>query len=143
MSEQPSSGFEEPRQGYQFEPRWLVVSEVLALHARQIARFGGPVELRNAGALESALDRPRNKWSFGERDLSVIASAYAYGIARNHPFVDANKRTAFHTAITFLRANGVRFKPTQSEAATMTLALASGAVGEEGYGRWIKDRWPS
>jgi death on curing protein len=136
-------GLDEPRRGFLFEPRWLLVSEVLALHARQIQRFGGPTETRDLAVPESALDRQRNKWSFGERDLAVLAGAYAFGIPRNHPFVDGNKRAAFHTAVTFLRVNEVRFKPPMSEATARTLALAAGTIGESDFVAWVRDRWPA
>jgi death-on-curing protein len=126
-----------------FGPIWLTVAEVKALHERQIARFGGPVGIRDVGALESALGRARNKWEYEGADLALLAAAHAFGIARNHPFVDGNKRAAFVAMMLFLRKNGVRFAPPQAEATKIVLALAAGEVSEESLARWIRDRWPA
>jgi death-on-curing protein len=126
-----------------FGPAWVTVAEVKALHERQIARFGGPAGLRDAGALESAIGRARNRWDYEGADTALLAAAYAFGIARNHPFVDGNRRAAFVTMMLFLRKNGVRFAPPQAEATTIVLGLASGAVSEDSFARWIRDRWPS
>lgn len=121
------------------EPRWLTLEEILVAHERQLARFGGPAGLRDLGALESALDRPRNKLAYGETELASLAAAYAYGIARNHPFVDGNKRAAFIAMMVFLRLNGVRFAPSPAEATSAILGLAAGEISEEGLTRWIRD----
>lgn len=126
-----------------FGPIWLTVAEVKALHERQIARFGGPAGIRDLGALESALGRARNKWEYEGADLALLAAAHAFGIARNHPFVDGNKRAAFVAMMLFLRRNGVRFAPPQAEVTTIVLALAAGEVSEESLARWIRDRWPA
>lgn len=126
-----------------FGPIWLTVAEVKALHERQIARFGGPAGIRDLGALESALGRARNKWEYEGADLALLAAAHAFGIARNHPFVDGNKRAAFVAMMLFLRKNGVRFAPPPAEATTIVLALAAGEVSEESLARWIRDRWPA
>lgn len=123
-------------------PSWVTVEEVIALHERQIARFGGPVGLRDRGALESAIGRARNKWEYEGSDLAALAAAHAFGIARNHPFVDGNKRAAFVTTMLFLRKNGVRFAPPPAEATRIILDLAAGSVSEESLARWIRDRWP-
>jgi death-on-curing family protein len=93
------------------EPRWLTLDAVIDMHAEQLAMFGGPEGIRDRGLLESALDRPRNKFAYGEDDLAALAAAYAFGLARNHPFIDGNKRIAFHALMVFLRVNGVRFAP--------------------------------
>ena len=79
------------------EPVWLDAAEVIDMHAEQLAMFGGPAGVRDPGLLESALGRPVNKWTYGETDLAVLAAAYGYGLARNHAFVDGNKRIAFMT----------------------------------------------
>jgi death-on-curing protein len=121
-------------------PKWLTVEQVTVVHDRQLARFGGPPGLRDAGALESAVARPQNKFAYGETDLVALAAAYAFGLARNHPFVDGNKRAAFMAMMVFLRKNGVRFAPDPTEAAAVILALAAGEVGEEGLARWIGER---
>ena len=125
-----------------FGPIWVSVAEVKALHERQIARFGGPAGVRDAGALESAIGRARNKWEYEGADPALLAAAHAFGIARSHPFVDGNKRAAFVTMMLFLRRNGVRFAPSQAEATTIVVGLAAGEVSEESLARWIRDRWP-
>lgn len=125
-----------------FGPIWVSVAEVKALHERQIARFGGPAGVLDAGALEAAIGRARNMWEYEGADLALLAAAHAFGIARNHPFVDGNKRAAFVTMMLFLRKNGVRFAPSQAEATTIVLGLAAGEVSEESLARWIRDRWP-
>lgn len=126
-----------------YGPVWLTVEEVIALHERQIARFGGPAGIRDRGVLESALGRARNKWEYEGVDLAMLAAAHAFGIARNHPFVDGNKRAAFVALMLFLRKNGVRFAPPPAEATRIVLDLAAGLVSEESFARWIRDRWPS
>ena len=101
------------------EPVWLPVDLVLAIHETQLRRFGGPPGIRDLGALESALSRPQNKLAYESADLSALAAAYAFGIARNHPFVDGNKRAAFLVVVTFLGLNGVDFLVGEAEAATI------------------------
>jgi len=137
----PIAGFSDQTQAG-FGPLWLTVAEVKALHERQIARFGGPAGIRDPGALESALGRARNKWEYEGADLAMLAAAHAFGIARNRPFADGNKRVAFVAMMLFLRKNGVRFAPPQAEATTIILGLAAGEVSEESLARWIRDRWP-
>jgi death-on-curing protein len=124
------------------EPRWITPQQAISMHAEQLAIFGGPAGLRDEGMLESALGRPQNKWAYGETDLAVLAAAYAYGLARNHPFVDGNKRAAFMCMMVFLRKNGVEFSPDGSHATVAMVNLASGEIGEEGLARWIRDNWP-
>jgi death on curing protein len=135
-------GFSDQRQA-PYDPVWLTTTEVIALHEMQLRRFGGPAGIRDSGALESALGRPVNKWQYEGADLAEMAAAYAYGIARNHPFVDGNKRAAFVAMMLFLRKNGVRFAPSQAESTVIIFALAAGQVSEAGLIRWIRDRWPS
>ncbi|MDQ8697850.1 type II toxin-antitoxin system death-on-curing family toxin [Hyphomicrobium sp. LHD-15] len=124
------------------EPRWITKAQALRMHAEQLAIFGGPAGLRDEGMLESALGRPQNKWAFGESDYAMLASAYAFGIARNHPFVDGNKRAAFMVALTFLRKNGIAFAPAPAEATIAIMGLAAGEIDEDGLARWIRDTWP-
>lgn len=124
------------------EPVWLDVAEVVDMHAEQLALFGGADGIRDLGMLESALARPKNRWHYGETDLAVLAAAYAFGLARNHAFVDGNKRAAFHALVVFLRMNDVDFRPDPAQATTIILALAAGEVSEESLTRWIKDSWP-
>jgi len=125
------------------EPIWLDASEVIDMHAEQLAMFGGPEGVRDQGLLESALGRPVNKWSYGETDLAVLAAAYGYGLARNHAFVDGNKRIAFMTMMIFLRINGIRITPSQPQATAIMLELAAGSVSEDGLTRWIRDNLPA
>ncbi|MGE0024429.1 MAG: type II toxin-antitoxin system death-on-curing family toxin [Hyphomicrobium sp.] len=125
------------------EPRWLTKEQVIRMHAEQLVIFGGPAGLRDEGMLESALGRPRNKWAFGETDNAVLAAAYAFGIARNHPFVDGNKRAAFLAAMTFPRKNGIAFAPDAAEATVAIMGLAAGEIDEDGLTRWIRDNWPA
>jgi len=89
--------------------------------------------------LESALSRPRKKWEYERADLVELAAAYAFGIARKHPFVDGNKRVAFLAMGTFLRLNGMHFAPSQEAATAAIMALAAGEIDETGFTRWIID----
>jgi death on curing protein len=124
------------------EPRWLTVSDVVAMHAEQLALFGGPAGIGDQAMLESAIARPLNQWHYEQAQLPALAAAYAFGIARNHPFVDGNKRAAFAAMMSFLRLNAVAFKPPAPAATAIILELAAGTVGEDGLARWIKDNWP-
>jgi len=124
------------------EPEWLDIAIVLDVHAEQLALFGGADGVRDHGLIESALGRPRHKFTYGESDLAALAAAYAFGIARNHPFVDGNKRTAFASMIIFLGLNGIDFDVPPPEATAMIMALAAGEVSEESFARWIRDNWP-
>jgi death on curing protein len=124
------------------EPIWLDVEILIDLHAEQLALFGGPDGVRDQGMLESALGRPINKFTYGETDLAALAAAYGFGIARNHPFVDGNKRAAFGAIIVFLGLNDIDFLVPPESATAMILSLAAGEVNEEGLTRWIRDNWP-
>jgi death-on-curing protein len=124
------------------EPEWLTTLMVIAIHDEQLAIHGGSSGMRDAGLLESALGRPRNKWAYEGAELAELAAAYGYGIARNHPFVDGNKRTALLAIYTFLGIDGIDFVVPEADAATMILSLAAGEVSEEGLTRWIRDNWP-
>jgi death on curing protein len=125
------------------EPTWLTETDVIDFHGEQLARFGGPAGLRDPSALGSALGRPQNKWGYGESDLAALAAAYAFGLAKNHPFIDGNKRAAFMAMMIFLRLNGVPFKPAPAAAAAAILAVAAGEVSEDSLARWIGDNWPA
>ncbi len=124
------------------EPAWVTYDQVIAMHSRQLRRFGGAPGLRDQGMLQSALERPVNKWHYEQADLAELAAAYAFGLAKNHAFVDGNKRIAFMTMGAFLRKNGVRFAPDQSHATAMMMSLAAGEVSEDSLARWIRDNWP-
>jgi death-on-curing protein len=125
------------------EPIWLDVDEVIDMHAEQLAIFGGPEGVRDHGLLESAVLRPVNQWHYGQTDMAALAAAYAFGLARNHAFVDGNKRIAFHAMMVFLRGNGIEFSPDPAHATEIILSLAAGEVSEESLTRWIRDNWPS
>jgi death on curing protein len=124
------------------EPKWLSVAIVVAIHDEQLAIHGGLPGMRDLGMFESALDRPRNKWAYEAAELPELAAAYAYGIARNRPFVDGNKRTSLLAQNTFLGVNGIDFIVPEAMAAAMILSLAAGEVSEESLARWIRDNWP-
>ncbi len=124
------------------EPVWLTAELVIAIHEEQLRIYGGPPGIRERGMLESALGRAPNKWAHGGTDLAALAAAYAYGIARNHPFVDGNKRASLLSLITFLGLNGIDFVVAEADAAAAILGLAAGDIEEEGLARWIRDNWP-
>lgn len=120
------------------EPRWLGRLVVEAVHADQVREHGGLAGIRDENALESALAQPRQKWhDDAGADLPALAAAYGFGIARNHPFRDGNKRMAFLALVTFLGLNGVVFEATNAEVVTEMLLLAEGAVSEEELAAWV------
>jgi death-on-curing protein len=121
---------------------WLTSDLVQAIHARQLRLFGGPPGLRDEGMLDSALSRPMNRAAYGSIDLAELAAADAFGIAKNHPFIDGNKRAAFLSLITFLGLNGIDFLVEEAEAVVMIRGLAAGEIDEAGMARWIRDNWP-
>jgi death on curing protein len=125
------------------EPFWLTRQMVVAIHDEQLAIHGGASGLRDEGMLESALDRPRNRWVYEQAELAELAAAYAFGVARKRPFVDGNKRTSLLALYTFLGLNGIDFVVAEADAAAMILSLAAGEVSEESLARWIRDNWPS
>jgi death on curing protein len=124
------------------EPACITYEQAIAIHSRQLRRFGGAPGLRDEGLLRSALERPTNKWHYERPELPELAAAYAFGLAKNHAFVDGNKRIAFMTMVAFLRKNGVRFAPEQAHATSIMMSLAAGEVSEESLTRWIRDNWP-
>ncbi|MCA6256479.1 MAG: type II toxin-antitoxin system death-on-curing family toxin [Phenylobacterium sp.] len=122
------------------EPVWLEVEVALAIHDRQLAEHGGLQGLRDASALAAALERPRHKWTYGETDVASLAAAYAWGLARSHPFADENKRTAWVLVRLFLVLNGCRLAFGAAEAIRVVLALASGELEEDALADWIRAR---
>lgn len=122
---------------------WLTRELVQAIHARQLILFGGPGGLRDEGALESALGRPINRAAYGEPDLAELAAAYAFGIAKNHPFIDGNKRAALLSLVVFLGLNEIDFEADEDDAVQMIRGLAAGEIDEAGLTRWIRDNWPA
>jgi death-on-curing protein len=119
------------------EPEWLDIGIVFDFHAEQLALFGGADGIRDLGLLESALARPINKFAYGETDLAVLAAAYGFGIARNHPFVDGNKRTALAAMIVFLGLNAFDLDAPVEDATAIVLGLAAGEIAETILASWI------
>jgi death on curing protein len=117
---------------------WLSSQLVLAIHDEQLAEHGGSTGLRDAGLLDSALARPLNRVGYGEPDIAELAAVYALGIARNHPFVDGNKRTAFVALELFLRLNGSVFTVGDAEAVVMFLAMAKGELPDGEFIAWVR-----
>jgi death-on-curing protein len=120
------------------EPLRLDSQDALAIHDRQLAEHGGGVGVRDEGALASALARPVNKWSYGEDRIDSLAAAYAFGVARNHPFVDGNKRTAWVLARLFLALNKVQIAFKEPDAIRTMLALAAGELSEDELADWFR-----
>jgi len=122
------------------EPRWIALAAVRLMHARQIAEHGGEAGIRDPSGLESALARPRQKWSYSDPppDLCTLAAAYAFGIAKNHPFIDGNKRTSVVVCEAFLWLHGVEVTPTEEEKYPVYLALAAGDLSEEEFATWLR-----
>jgi death-on-curing protein len=121
------------------EPVWVPRVVVEAVHFDQIRTHGGLAGLRDEAALESALARPRNRWAYGRSaDLPRLAAAYAYGLARGHPFRDGNKRVAFLTALVFLELDGLEFEATDEDVVGRMVALAAGRLTEARLATWIR-----
>lgn len=121
------------------EPRWLSAVHILAIHTDQIQAHGGSLGLRDKGLLQSALERPRNRFLYdSEADLAALASAYGFGISSNHPFVDGNKRVAFQAMYLFLGLNGFRIDAPEEEVVSLILALASGELDEPLLADWLR-----
>jgi death on curing protein len=119
---------------------WVLPEIVYALHQRQLAEHGGENGVRDEGLLESALARPQNLLAYGEPDLAALATAYAYGIAKNHAFIDGNKRVAYVTARLFLVLNGFDLAAPQEEKLEMMVKLAESTMTEEEYADWVRHR---
>ena len=119
------------------EPLWLDQRSVLALHAELLREYGGLGGVRDEGLLESALARPQNLMAYGDPSLAEMAAAYAFGIVRNHPFADGNKRTALAAADVFLQLNGHEIVVEEVEAVAVVRDLAAGEIDEEELAAWI------
>src|SRR6266536_3425982 len=104
-------------------PAWVSYDQVIAIHSRQLRRFGGAPGLREDGLLRSVLERPANKWHYEQAGLAELAAACAFGLAKNHAFVDGNKRIAFMTMLTFLRKNGIAFSPDPAHSTSIFMSL--------------------
>ena len=121
------------------EPEWLLEETLIALHEVLVSEFGGETGIRDEGLLESALARPRNLLNYGRADLFDLAAAYAYGLVKNHPFIDGNKRVGFMGAAIFLELNRIRFRAAEVDAAVEMLALAAGERKEIQFAQWLRD----
>ena len=120
------------------EPVWLDRVAADAIHDEQLAEHGGLRGIRDENALESALARPRQKWHHAPKtDIAALAAAYGFGLARNHPYRDGNKRIAFLAVYTFLGLNGLELTATEADVVTEFVALAAGQVTEEQLAGWI------
>ena len=119
---------------------WLREDVIFAVHDEQLAEHGGAAGVRDIGLLHSALARPQNLSAYGDPDAAALAAAYAFGIARNHPFTDGNKRTAAVAALMFLDFNRIDFGIGEAELVVMTFGLAAGELDEEAVAAWFRDR---
>ena len=120
-------------------PTWLDRPILETLHADQVLEHGGSLGIRDEGLLESALARPQQKWHYEPHtDLSALAAAYAFWVAKNHPFIDGNKRAALVAAYTFLAIKGFELEATETEAVGMILGLADGSIPEEDLAAWMR-----
>ena len=117
---------------------WVATEVAIATHAEQLAEHGGGEGVRDAGALESAMARPQNLAVYGEPDVAELAAAYAFGIARNNPFVDGNKRTAAVVSEVFIDMNGFQLSASDAEITVAFLALAAGELTEEEMADWFR-----
>ncbi len=120
------------------EPEWIAIEVALAIHEEQLAEHGGGIGIRDRGLLESALARPHSLRAYGDPDLCSLAAAYAFGIVRNHPFVDGNKRTAFVVCLLFLALNGQVLTASDADSVLNTLALAAGDLSEHAFAAWLR-----
>lgn len=120
------------------EPVWVLREVVSMLHDQSLAEFGGSVGVRGEGLLDSALGKPQHLFAYGKPTVFRLAASYAFGIVKNHPFIDGNKRVGFVVAVLFLELNGYKFQATEVDAAVRTLALAAGEMNEASCARWLK-----
>lgn len=121
------------------EPIWIEKAAILALHDRSLALHGGPAGVRDEGLLESALERPKNRFFYdGEDDLAALAATYAVGVASNHPFVDGNKRAAYQSLILFLALNGRPLRADKLDAIKTMFGVAAGEIHLEALTQWVR-----
>lgn len=119
--------------------KWLDPAIILAIHEMQLAEHGGATGIRDSGLLESALARAPNLAGYGQPDAPALAAAYGYGISRNHPFLDGNKRTGFVATELFLQLNGLELTATDADAVLTMLAVAAGDISEDEFAAWLRD----
>ncbi|MBV9036358.1 MAG: type II toxin-antitoxin system death-on-curing family toxin [Acidobacteriaceae bacterium] len=121
------------------EPHWVAYDVVLAIHEAQLAEHGGSPGIRDQGLLDSALARPKNLYAYSEQAaLAQLAASYAVGLAKNHAFIDGNKRTAWVVCAVFLELNGIPATADQTSVVTIMLGVASGTITEEQFARWLE-----
>ena len=119
-------------------PVWVQRETILILHEQLVAAFGGDGGIRDEGLFDSALARPQNLFAYSKPTVFDLAARYAFGLVKNHPFVDGNKRIGFAVAALFLELNGHRFRAAEADVVVRTLALAAGADQESDYAAWLK-----
>ncbi|TDU71046.1 death-on-curing protein [Prosthecobacter fusiformis] len=120
------------------EPEWIEKETVLGLHEQSLYEHGGSSGIRDEGMLDSALGKPQNVFAYGHPNIFDLAASYAYGLVKNHLFIDGNKRTGFVITILMLELNGHGFTADEADAAVRTLALAAGDMTEEAYAAWLE-----
>ena len=120
------------------ETVWILRETVLALQEELLAQFGGSAGIRAEHLLDSALSRPQHLLAYGKPRVFDLAASYGFGLVKNHPFVDGNKRIGFTVAVVFLELNGYRFQATEADAVLQTLALAAGETTEAAFSEWLK-----
>ncbi len=120
------------------EPEWVARGTALELHQNSIAEHGGTHGIRDEGLLDSALGKPENVFAYGNPAIFDLAASYTFGLVKNHPFLDGNKRTAFVTGVLFLELNGYHCHAAEMDAAARTLALAAGEMTEASYAAWLE-----
>lgn len=120
------------------EPAWLLRETLIAAHRLLIAEHGGMHGMRDEGLLDSALARPKNQFAYGDDDICVLAACYAVGIAKNHPFLDGNKRAAFVAAYVFLERNGFVLDADEAETVVVMTGVAAGMVRETDLAKWFR-----
>jgi death-on-curing protein len=120
------------------EPVWVLREVVVMAHEQSLARFGGSAGVRDEGLMDSALGKPQNLFTYGKPNLFALAASYAFGLVKNLPFIDGNKRTGFVVAVVFLELNGYKFQATEVDATLRTLALAAGEMSESAFAEWLK-----
>ncbi|MCX6966330.1 MAG: type II toxin-antitoxin system death-on-curing family toxin [Verrucomicrobia bacterium] len=120
------------------QPEWILRETVIALQEQLLAEFGGPLGIRDEGLLDSALGRPEHLFTYGQPTLAELAAAYVFGLVKNHPFLDGNKRIGFAIGVLFLLLNGRFLTASEADAVVQTLALAAGGISEAEYARWLE-----
>lgn len=118
-------------------PHWISVEIIHSLHEKLLVRYGGSSGIRDHGLLESALARPEQLLHYESANFFELAASYCFGIVKNHPFIDGNKRTGFMCAYIFLRANGYTYTASEEDALKHTVALAASEITEENYAQWL------